>query len=94
MRHLPQDEPPRPGLVQRRGWRAVRVFEVGASAYKRAHVKALGELYGGARRGGHGCARLGICRLNRWNFQNPLSRQWAPMNLLVCGQMVDCLVYF
>jgi DNA invertase Pin-like site-specific DNA recombinase len=38
-------------LVQRRGWQVARVFEVGASAYKGAHLKALGELYDGAKRG-------------------------------------------
>jgi len=38
-------------LAQRRGWEIARVFEVGASAYKGAHLKALGELYDGARRG-------------------------------------------
>ncbi|MFH1141403.1 MAG: recombinase family protein [Chloroflexota bacterium] len=38
-------------LVQHRGWQVARIFEVGASAYKGAHVKALGELYDGARRG-------------------------------------------
>ena len=38
-------------LVQRRGWQVVRVFEVGASAYKGAHLKALRELLEGARQG-------------------------------------------
>ena len=38
-------------LASRRGWEIARVFEVGASAYKGAHLKALGELYDGARRG-------------------------------------------
>ena len=38
-------------LAKRRGWEIARVFEVGASAYKGAHLKALGELYDGARRG-------------------------------------------
>jgi DNA invertase Pin-like site-specific DNA recombinase len=38
-------------LAKRRGWRVARSFEVGASAYKGAHLKALGELYDGARRG-------------------------------------------
>jgi DNA invertase Pin-like site-specific DNA recombinase len=38
-------------LAKRRGWQVARIFEVGASAYKGAHLKALGELYDGARRG-------------------------------------------
>ena len=38
-------------LALRRGWPVARVFEVGASAYKGAHLQALGELYDGARRG-------------------------------------------
>lgn len=37
-------------LAQHRGWQIVRVFEVGASAYQGAHLKALGELVEGARR--------------------------------------------
>ena len=38
-------------MALRRGWQVAHVFEVGASAYKGAHLKALSELYEGARRG-------------------------------------------
>lgn len=38
-------------MARRRGWEVARVFQVGASAYKGAHLKALGELYDGAHRG-------------------------------------------
>jgi DNA invertase Pin-like site-specific DNA recombinase len=38
-------------LVKRRGWQLARTFEVGGSAYQGKHLKALGDLYDGARRG-------------------------------------------
>ena len=44
-------QPELEALAERRGWHVARVFEVGASAYKGAHLKALGELSDGARRG-------------------------------------------
>ncbi|MFH1140195.1 MAG: recombinase family protein [Chloroflexota bacterium] len=49
--NLQNQRPELEALAKRRDWQVTRVFEVGASAYKGAHLKALGELYDGARRG-------------------------------------------
>lgn len=57
-------------LVQRREWQVARVFEVGASAYKGAHLKALGELYNGARRGEYQV--VVVWALDRLSREGPL----------------------
>ena len=57
-------------LVQQRGWQVARVFEVGASAYKGAHLKALGELAEGARRGEYRV--VVVWALDRLSREGPL----------------------
>lgn len=57
-------------LARRRGWQVVRVFEVGASAYKGAHLKALGELAEGARRGEYHV--VVVWALDRLSREGPL----------------------